>query len=65
MRMTTSLNERMEGEGGDLSNNYYTVICLIEAPGAGIPWSTSCGSELSNAGFGLKIGQLLREIRLF
>ena len=42
--------------------SYYldTVICLIEAPGAIarsnlILWSKSLGSELSNAGFRLKI----------
>ena len=47
-----------------------TVICLIEAPGAIarlnlIPWSKSWGSELSNGGFGLKIGQILRKLSLF
>ena len=47
-----------------------TVFCLIEAPGAIarlnlIPWSKSWGPELSNGGFGLKIGQILRELNLF
>ncbi len=47
-----------------------TIICLIEAPGAIarsnlIPWSKSRGSEHSNAGFELKIGQLLGKIGLF
>ena len=50
--------------------NPYTVICLIEAPGAIarlnlIPWSKNWGSELSNGGFGLKIGQILRKLSLF
>ena len=47
-----------------------TVICLIEAPGAIarldlIPESKSGASELSNSGFRLKIGQLLRKLSLF
>ncbi len=48
----------------------HTVVCLIEVPGATarsnlMPCSKIWGSELSNAGFGLKIGQLLRKIGLF
>ena len=50
--------------------SFNTVICLIEAPGAIarlnlIPWSKNWGSELSNGGFGLKIGQILRKLSIF
>ncbi len=46
----------------------FTIICLIEAPGGIarsnlIPWSKSWGSdsELSKAGVGLKIGQIIKK----
>ncbi len=43
-----------------------TVICLIRAPGALarsdlIGWGESCCFQLSNGGFGLKIGQILKK----
>ncbi len=49
---------------------FITVICLIKAQGAiarsnMISLSKSWGSGLSNGGFGLKIGQLLRKLRQF
>ena len=48
----------------------FTVFCQIEAPGAiarldMIPLSKSWGSGLSNGGFGLKFGQILKKLSLF
>ncbi len=55
---------------GNPCTPHITAICLIEVPGTIaklnlIPWGKSRGSELSNGGFRLQIGQLLKKLSLF